>query len=121
MQELIDILRTLEKSSKKSVSSLSGTIRLGIKYALTIGLVLLAVYKGVMFGREVLGAATSEYLVMQQDYESFEVTEYQVDGSTFYYSTQGDRTGYDPFPSAPQKANIELRGNSLSDGLRSLQ
>lgn len=59
------------------------------------------------------------YYVWQATYESYEVEAYEVDGVTVYCSPYGGVTGYDPFPSAPErKTNIALRGNGLEDGFK---
>ena len=41
-----------------------------------------------------------------------------MEGITFYYPAEGDRAGYDAFPSSPGRAKIELRGTVLEEGFR---
>jgi len=57
--------------------------------------------------------------VWQETYETYEVEAYEVDGVTLYYSVDSGLSGYDPFPSGPDKqTDIELRGDGLEDGFR---
>lgn len=56
--------------------------------------------------------------IWSETYESYEVESYEVDGVTFYYSPYEGPTGYDAFPSAPTRAELELRGEGLKDGFR---
>lgn len=82
-------------------------------------LALLAFYKMGAFGMEVAGSATDEYLVVQKDYENYETIPYEIDGHTFYYPAEGDRTGYAAFPSVPVEKEVILRGEELKDGFKS--
>lgn len=54
----------------------------------------------------------------QQDYGTYDVQAYEIDGETFYYPVNGDRAGYDCFPSAPEKMELEFRGDGIKDGFR---
>lgn len=56
--------------------------------------------------------------IWSETYGSYEVDSYEIDGITFYYSPYGGLTGYDPFPSAPVQAEMELRGEGMKDGFR---
>ena len=58
----------------------------------------------------------AKYLLVQQDYSSYELESYEIDGKTFYYPVNGDQTGYEPFPSAPTKAKVTLMGEEIDDG-----
>lgn len=75
-------------------------------------------YKLFAFGKETAAACDGQFLVMQKDYENFEAEEYEINGVTFYYPKEGDRTGYEAFPSSPVKAAIALRGDKIEDGFR---
>lgn len=75
-------------------------------------------YKLGAFGSELTGAYSPQYFIVQKDYEDYETIGYEINHITFYYPAAGDRTGYDAFPSAPSKAEIELRGDSLAEGFR---
>lgn len=75
-------------------------------------------YKFAAFGKEVIQAYTPQYFICQKDYENFETKEYEIEGIVFYYPAEGDRTGYEAFPSSPVKAPIALRGTGLEDGFR---
>ena len=60
---------------------------------LTVKLVSLVQYIHVESGKQAYG--------YQQDYGTYELESYEVNGVTFYYPASGDRTGYDRFPSIP--------------------
>lgn len=75
-------------------------------------------YKAVALGKEIVEAASGDYFVVQKDYENFEAVSYEIEDVTFYYPLEGDRIGYEAFPSAPGKAELEFRGKELRDGFR---
>ena len=80
-------------------------------------LVTFLLYKGA---RLVLTDTTlmhAPYLLTQQSYERFVVVPYEVDGVTFYYPAEGDRTGYDGFPGGDHRADLRLLGDTLRDGI----
>ncbi|MDE6662672.1 MAG: hypothetical protein K2K46_04930 [Lachnospiraceae bacterium] len=79
-----------------------------------IGIFIL--YKLVALGKEITGAYVNDYWICQKDYDNYETLSYEIDGVTFYYPAEGDRTGYDSFPSSPTKAQIRLRGDDIKDG-----
>ena len=81
-----------------------------------IAFILVSVYKLTAFGGEVVGSVTTDYLVFQKDYDTFENIPYEIHGYTFYYPAEGDRTGYEDFPSAPLKKEDIFRGDSLEEG-----
>ncbi|MCM1261817.1 MAG: hypothetical protein NC313_03775 [Butyrivibrio sp.] len=83
-----------------------------------LGLLLIGVYKTGAFAIEIYQSAATQYLLVQKDYEDFETLPYEIDGYTFYYSEEGDRTGYKAFPSTPYKMDLILRGDTLKDGFR---
>ena len=56
------------------------------------------------------------YLLTQQDYNTYELQSRDIGGITFYYPKEGDRTGYDPFPSAPHLDGFRLLGSDLKHG-----
>nr|WP_155832310.1 hypothetical protein [Butyrivibrio sp. MC2013] len=56
------------------------------------------------------------YLVCQQDYASFDTEYVEEGGVRLYYAAEGDRTGYEPFPSTPYRPNVSLMGDDLSSG-----
>lgn len=87
------------------------------RYKLYLVLLILAgVYKLGAFGAEVFGNGEAAYLVLQKDYENYETESYEVNGYTFYYPVEGDRTGYNDFPSVPVKKEVTFRGDDLKDG-----
>lgn len=76
-------------------------------------------WKTVGLGKLAVDTHKDGYLFLQEDYENFETTTYDVDGISIYIPVEGDRTGYEAFPSAQKEENIELRGEDLSSGFRS--
>lgn len=84
-------------------------------------LILVGAYKIGAFGAEAAKSATTEYLAWQKDYENFETLSYEVNGYTFYYPEEGDRTGYEDFPSVPLEKEIIFRGDDLKDGFLSTE
>ena len=58
------------------------------------------------------------YWLYQKDYDNYEVKGYEIDGVVFYCPVEGDRVGYDSFPSSPAEAQIRLRGDGIGDGFR---
>ena len=79
-----------------------------------IGIFIL--YKLAALGKELANAYVNDYWVCQKDYDNYETLSYEIDRITFYYPTEGDRTGYEAFPSAPTRAQIRLRGEDIKDG-----
>lgn len=73
-------------------------------------------YKLAALGKELTAAYVNDYWVCQKDYDNYETISYEIDGITFYYPIEGDRTGYESFPSSPIKAQIRLRGDDIKDG-----
>jgi hypothetical protein len=95
------------------------------KYALissnvicAIILALIAV-KSISLIKYVRGNAEQPYYVKQEGYGEYELDSYDVNGVTFYYSTEGDRVGYKYFPAIPSKTDIIFRGDDMSSGFRS--
>ena len=56
------------------------------------------------------------YYWNQKDYGDYESMSYEINGVSFYYPMEGDRIGYDAFPSSPTRTNIEFRGENMKDG-----
>ncbi len=94
-----------------------------LKKIIYAGLIILLGYKSVMFASEVVRTYRGDFWIRQQDYDRFETFEYTLtaeDGTeyTLYAPAEGDRTGYEPFPSSPwtMEDQIKLRGRSFKDG-----
>lgn len=86
-----------------------------------IALVLIGVYKLAAFTMETGRGMTAEHLLKQKDYENFETIDYELNGYTFYYPAQGDRTGYLDFPAAPLKQEEGIfRGRTLREGFKDM-
>lgn len=84
----------------------------------SILIVLAGIYKAGNFVMETAKSATPAYLVFQKDYENFETVPYELHGYTFYYPKEGDRTGYEDFPSSPVKAEDIFLGDTIEEGFR---
>lgn len=80
-------------------------------------------YKVYAVGREVLSRAAQPYRVWQQDYGTYAVKSYEMNGITFYYPESGDQCGYAAFPSAPTRrdGDIMMMGDELADGFVSVR
>lgn len=74
-------------------------------------------YKGFALGKEIANSYVNDYWIAQKDYENYETSSYEINGVTFYYPIEGDRVGYQSFPSAPTKTQVEFLGEELSDGI----
>lgn len=81
-------------------------------------LIVLGVYKAGNFALEIVKSGTTQYLVLQKDYENFETIPYELHGYTFYYPKEGDRTGYADFPASPVKAEDIFLGDTIDDGFK---
>ena len=83
-----------------------------------VGVVILVfvMYKCAMLVRDDIPRFNATYLVVQQDYNRYELLSKEIGGITFYYPGEGDRTGYDPFPSAPSADGFTLLGEGLEQG-----
>lgn len=78
----------------------------------------LLLYKGAMLGRQMAVSYVNDYWVFQKDYDNFETLPYKIQGVTFYYPREGDRVGYESFPSSPTKAEIQFLGQDIGDGFQ---
>ncbi len=85
-------------------------------------LIVAAGYKTVAFGEELwhMMPRTSQdaYIFTQKDYENYPTIAYELQGYTFYYAAEGDRTGYEDFPASPVKSDIIFRGDSVEAGFK---
>lgn len=80
--------------------------------------VLLAVIKAVSLADYIVSTADKPYYVRQQDYGSYDLDSFELNGITFYYPKSGDRVGYESFPAVPRQVEAELRGEGIEDGFR---
>ena len=87
-----------------------------VKRAVLTLTILFLLYKGLALGREIVFSYENAYWLVQKDYENYETLSYQIEGVTFYYPIEGDKVGYDSFPSSPAKAEISFLGDTLADG-----
>ena len=88
---------------------------------LCILLLMLGLVKIYSLESYMIGQSALPYYVNQQDYGSYELDSYQVNGVTFYYPVSGDRVGYDPFPALPRLIEFEFRGDTLKQGFRNIR
>lgn len=58
------------------------------------------------------------YYLSQKDYGNYESASYEIDGVDFYYPIEGDRIGYEAFPSSPTKVDMEFRGEDIREGFK---
>ncbi len=83
-----------------------------------IALAVVSVYKLGAFGIETGKGLTTQYLLLQKDYESYENIAYDLHGYTFYYPVRGDQTGYRDFPASPIRAEDIFRGDTIEEGFK---
>ena len=81
-------------------------------------IIIFLAYKAVTFSREFVTEFSTEYMICQQDYSKYDAIEYELHGITFYYPKEGDRMGYDKFPSSPIKAEDIFIGERIEDGFK---
>ncbi|WP_044913825.1 LIC_10190 family membrane protein [Butyrivibrio sp. WCE2006] len=74
------------------------------------------IFKCAVLVRDDIPRFRTGYLVEQQEYNRYDLQEKTVGDKVFYYPSEGDRTGYDSFPSVPNPDNIVLAGDSIKDG-----
>lgn len=81
------------------------------------GVLAACVLKCLMLGPYVISYSKQPYYMMQQDYGHYEVTSVEVDGQVIFVPVEGDRTGYDIFPTTPNvRENLSLRTSNVKDG-----
>lgn len=72
--------------------------------------------KLISLARYIYGESAKKAYVWQQDYGRYALECYEVEGVLFYYPVDGDRTGYDYFPSIPRQVPVLFRGESIGEG-----
>ena len=84
------------------------------------GILVLAfvLVKAVTLARYAWSVSDEPYYIVQQDYGSYELNSFEVNGVRFYYPKNGDRTGYEAFPAVPAEIEFEFRGEGIQDGFR---
>lgn len=92
--------------------------RLENQQLMRIGVLLFVVWKIIATGKYAYSVCQEPYYIRQKEYGTYALETYEVDGITFYYPLEGDRTGYDAFPAIPVPEALELRGNTIKDGFR---
>lgn len=74
--------------------------------------------KAVTLARYAWSVSDEPYYIVQQDYGSYELNSFEVNGVRFYYPESGDRVGYEAFPAVPAEIEFEFRGEGLQNGFR---
>lgn len=95
--------------------------RFRVAWAVSAAVIFLLLYKGLALAREIAGSHGNDHWLTQKDYENYETYAYEIDGVTFYCPVQGDRVGYEAFPSSPAEAEITFLGEELKDGFRTIE
>lgn len=95
--------------------------RTALRKAVYLALAVYGAYKLHVCWDYVVLFRTWPNYIWSETYGQYEVESYEIGGETFYYSPYGGGTGYDPFPSAPEQADLELRGEDMRDGFRMRQ
>lgn len=73
-------------------------------------------YKTGMLIKDDIPRFQPSYLLSQQAYNRYDLGKKEINGQIFYYPREGDRTGYDLFPSTPDVDSVIMAGDKLSDG-----
>ena len=81
-------------------------------------LLMYGVYKVFTLGEYVAGNYLVNNYIWQEEYGTYEMESYEVDGVTFYKPVMGALQGYEPFPASPTEAEITLRGETIREGFR---
>ena len=79
-------------------------------------------YKSAMIVLEDSRHFDRSYILTQQDYGEYPVSEFEIDGTTIYYPTEGDQVGYKPFPAATHDmtGEIEFYDGELKNGIKAV-
>ena len=78
--------------------------------------VIFMFYKCGMLIKDDVPRFRAEYLLTQQDYNRYDVEQKTMGKEVIYYPKEGDRTGYDPFPSTPNPERFIMSGDYFKDG-----
>lgn len=96
-------------------------VREAVRLAGMAAVTLLLVYKCLALGREIAASYVNDYWLVQKDYENYETDSYWIEDVMFYYPVYGDQVGYEAFPSAPVRAQIEFLGTDIEDGFSAIR
>lgn len=86
--------------------------------AVTLFFCIWIFYKGINLLLEDISKFNAINLVKQQDYGTYDISGFTIEGVTFYYPKEGDRIGYYPFPAATHDllGEMELIGDDIREG-----
>lgn len=87
-------------------------------YGMYYFIILFGIIKLIPLGKYAVSVGTQPYYYVQKDYGVYQVNSCEIDGQTFYYPKESDRTGYEPFPSSVGVPDIVLRGKDIKSGFR---
>ena len=89
-----------------------------ILYGIYYFIILFGIIKLIPLGKYAVSVSTQPYYYVQKDYGVYQTDSCEIDGQTFYYPKESDRTGYEPFPSSVGIPDIVLRGDDIKSGFR---
>ena len=78
--------------------------------------ILVGIAKMIPLCTYAVSVGNQPFYVTQKDYGSYENASYEINGVNFYYPLEGDRIGYEAFPSSTTRVEIEFRGESIREG-----
>lgn len=82
-----------------------------------LALLVFPCYRTFHMGKDMAGILKTQGVhVMQQDYEDYDADVEKVGNFEVYVPTQGDRIGYEKFPSTPDATYVAPRGERIEDG-----
>ena len=92
--------------------------KVGIKKAFYMFVICVGLIKIIPITKYALSVGEQPYYISQKEYGNYASVAYEIKGETFYYPEEGDRIGYEAFPSSPTKSEIVFRGEKIKDGFR---
>lgn len=105
-----------ERSDRGRAMQKMPRVRNACRICVTLAVLAILIYKGAALGGQIVSGYENDYWIAQKDYENFPVLPYEINGVTFYYPAEGDRVGYESFPSAPVKTDVVFMGDTIRDG-----
>lgn len=80
--------------------------------------ILVAIVKLIPLYSYAFSVGKQPFYLKQKDYGRYESVVYEINGVSFYYPVEGDRIGYETFPSSTRKMELEFRGESIREGFK---
>lgn len=91
------------------------------RFAIYVLFLLFGLYKISALGKYISTCYLANCYIWQEEYGTYELEEYEINGVKFYYPISGDRTGYESFPASGIKVNLEFRGETMEEGFRKVR